>query len=504
MIVKTILATSTYRQLLLIETLFEKDEWVTLKPLAKEIGCSTRSLNNDILEINKHFPPFFIETSPKSGIRLIYPDTVSIDFIYRKILTMSTEITFLELLLFEDTLTTEKICTTLFISPSTFSRIVAKFKTHLEAKEIQFNHSPYVLSGNEGNIRNLFIHLILEKYTDTDLPFLAEQVAFVDSLIKTFSQAFDFSLNFPDMKLLRVIGLVNLTRISHQHVLSIEHLTTQYDHLISMLVEAPDFQQRFSLLFGFEGTVSVIKDVFSVFLAPSFVLDSYQQTLNATQHSLSENEFIANFTLFLDTLHQRIPIVMSNKTQVIQEVFNLQHLFFGNNYILFDKHSQFIKSIEKDFPNFMTILKQELRNLKFYPSFEWTDVSFNAVLYTMIIHWKNLLQELDRQIQPISIGIFCDYDIEHSLFLKDLIDYHFGNHVQISLFEALNEQEAYEESAKFAIVLTNISHLNVQSNTLICINSVPTTHDWESMRSVIATLTKDQNLMMPKIQSPST
>ena len=85
-----------------------------------------------------------------------------------------------------------------------------------------------------------------------------------------------------------------------------------------------------------------------------------------------------------------------------------------------------------------------------------------------------------------------------------MIDYHFGNHVQISLFEALNEEGAYEESAKYAIFLTNISHLNVQSNTLICINSVPTTHDWESMHFVITTLAKDQNLMMSKIQSPST
>jgi len=179
-------------------------------------------------------------------------------------------------------------------------------------------------------------------------------------------------------------------------------------------------------------------------------------------------------------------------------MYNIQYLFFGNNYILFDRKKQFALHAAQEYPIFVQQLQDELSHFKFNSAFKWDDSSFNEILYMLLIHWTDLTRELEKALVPIKIGIFFDYDIEHSEFLKSLIYFHFDKHVNIHILISLTEEQAYIESENYDLIITDLSHLQLLAKKVICINSIPSAHDWKNIQNEIMSQNKNPLLITTK------
>lgn len=487
---KEILATSTKRHLKILEYLFYQYSWSTTQGVAKELNCSSRILNSDIQFINERYAPFVIETSVKNGIRLRHPDNVSADLIYKKVYNNSPEFLLIEALFFEQHKTVDSLLSTIHVSLSTFTRMVSRLKPLLAKEEITIESSPYMLKGDELRLRNFFVHYFLEKYALDQWPCSPLQLKAVEEITERVTKSLEDPLDYADRNRLHSIILVNLIRMSNGHFGRKEYPQTDKDYLFDRMVNNVVWQQTFYKEFNVVLTTNVLKEIFYIFLPENF-----SKHTSSKSNKLFEEEVLFHISSFLEHLSTLLDVPLKNKQALSRELFNLQNLFFGQNFILYDKKKHFIEQIKFEFPKLHHEIHKELLQFKFYTDFNWKAASFNEVFYTILTRWQNLQRELENKIIPSTIGILCDFDKEYSNLLKENIYYHLGHTVQIEEFKSTIREEIIKESAYYDIVVTNISEVPFKSPHIVCISAMLTSHNWASIRKIVNKLSHERNLI---------
>lgn len=498
---KHLLSKSTQRQLDFIEILFLKDDWIPINAVANKLNCSSRILWHDIDYINQSFSPFTIETSTQLGIMIKYPPNYSIDYIYSLTLSNSTIFNLLELLFWEEPKSINAISDKLFISVSQAYRLIDTLAPELSKLGIVISTKPYRLTGDEAAIRTLFVHYFQEKYPDLSGPWHEKQLIITKKYFENIKDISDFSISFSDSKLLTVIFLTHLARISKGYHIDTRKYTNTLDDYISPYIDSPVVQQTFYQAFNVKLTADIFQEAFSAFASNNFILtlDELNQKLETDDQALvTQIELIRTF---LNDLASKLQVAIPNYDNLVFEIYNIHKLFIGKNYILYNRRHFFAQYALKEYPNFFSVLSTELKNFKYDKVFEWTEDSFNEVLYTLLIHWKNIPKELSHATTPLNIALFLDYDSDHHLFISDLIKYHFDDHVTLTLLESITFDEALQETINYDLTITNISNLKTQSAYTICINSVPTSRDLKNINQIISLHSENDILLSTKFQN---
>ncbi len=489
---RSILNSNTLRQLTFLEALFKTENWQPVSTFAKEIGCSGRILRSDIAMINDLYHPFQINVSQKNGILLEYPQNYSIDFIYATILRNSTEFQLLELLFFNDELSLSELTEQLYISSSSVHRTVKKINTELTPLGFKIATSPYGLVGDEGAIRFFFVHYFYERYLVTEGPITQEQTHKIDRLLQKLTDALAIDLTFPDLKQVRLTLATGLIRIKNGHTHSHE-LVTDSPILQLLLKEetVQDLENACQLKLDSEALI----DLFYFFLREDYALtaDYLYQTL--MPHNPAIKQTVATIENWLTTLADRLAIPLENKEILTWEIYNVQRVFLIDNFILFNKKQAFRQQALAEYPQLIPLLKRELSLLTTEMDSRWNETAIDEVLYMILIHWPNLNSKLEKFYTTVSIGIFCDYDPEHSDFLSKLIHFHFGHSINITILKAQTEWEALAEKHHYDLFITNLSCLDPEDPQVICINAIPTMHDWKNIQQRIKEITVTQDFI---------
>ncbi|QIL46277.1 HTH domain-containing protein [Vagococcus coleopterorum] len=498
---KTLLPKNTLRQLEFLELLIKKDDWIPLGTISKTLGCSTRILWYDIEFINQNLHPFSIESSTQYGVIIKYPPNYSIDYIYSWILKNTPIFNLLELLFTQDNLNISEISEKLFISTSQTYRLLNSLTKYLTPLGIKISNKSYQLTGNEGAIRTLFVHYFLEKYPVMSDFWSEDKIKTAKTYFYYLEENTDITLSYPDKKLLTVVFLTHLDRIAHGFRLTDRPYSNDVEPFIVSFLDNPDNpidKKAFYKTFNVTLSSDVIQEIFSAFLSNDFILTpaDFDKRLALKEEPLYSR--VGIIQTFLTNLSNRLKIDIPNYDKLVFELYNIHKLFIGKNYILFNRREYFAQYAKKEYPYFVSVLIEELDNFKFDSSFEWDQDSFNEVLYTLLINWQDIPKELTHSIQPLNIGIFCNYDEEHSYFIADMVNYHFGDHVSVSLFSSADFDSAKIESKKFDLTITNISNIQLNSDYTICINSVPTLRDWKLINQIISLHSKNDMMMATK------
>ncbi|PNK46109.1 hypothetical protein CBR59_30185 [Bacillus thuringiensis] len=473
------------RQLHLLEKLYEKDGWVTLNVIAQTLNCSERVLQDDIKLINEEFKPFQIETSQK-GVRLTYPLHYSVDFIYQKVLSLSPEFLFLERIFFEEKYDIETMADELYVSSSTLRRIITKLNTFFNRYEITIETNPCRIVGNEQNIRSIMVHYFYEKYGVTPIPFEDAQIKVLDQFFLHVFQTNQIQLNFPDLVRIKYWTMVNVIRLQHHHMKTIsEYMPAHLD--VSILHNA-SFRQLFQDTFHLEFNKETIQQLFSILLNNQYAF-SYEQLERMVQQKTNQAWIVVPRIIdLLDNLSNKLNISIQNKEKVILELYNLQNMNYGQSFILHDKRRLFSEHLSHEFSYFVSLLKKELTKFRFHEDFKWNANFFTETLYILIIHWTNLLSALKYKVPILHVGIFCDADIEHTEFIQNIMEYQFGHLIKPYIIEEFTLCSFKEVSKKYDFIITNISGMRYISTPLICVNTIPLSHDLRKVQKKISTL----------------
>lgn len=480
---RKLLSSTNLRKLEFLELLYEKNTWVTVGSASKILNCSEKSLRTDINDINIIYSPFHIKVSNKRGVKLYYPDDYSIDFIYSITLKCSPEFYLAELIFNHKALSFDDAVDLSYLSITTLKRYVAKFKKVFLPLEIIFQTSPFDFTGNENNIRSFFVHYYLERYQTTSEFVSKSKENLIIELATFVLETSNFPTNLPDLKFLQFILWVNIERYKHNHFTKIDHIEMKKITLVNHINENFSKKKEFEKIFEIKFNTVFIIDILSTFLNDDFQIKYTNSSLEFQQKFKTINGFLDNISR-----ESNIPLNNEEKKKMSIEIFNILKLDLKKNVILFDEKSYFVKHLLLEFPNFGKILKKEIQKLEILDDFKWELHKFNEIFYTVVIHWPDLVEKLRETMPPIKIALFCDFDYEHSLFLKKLITFHFEHYIQITILNSIIDFKFIKDTSHYDLILTNLSDFDAGTIPSICINIIPNKQNWTNIKNIISSI----------------
>lgn len=160
------------RQYHILKHLVQEFRWFSINELAIKLNCSTKTIQRDLLYLQKNLPNnWSIKTCKNKGVKLYKPFNASnkeIDFLYWKhTLFFKTLIILLDTNVSSNSVLAEK----LYIQNKQVQNILNEVKYHLQQHNIRLKRSPLRLSGNNVDILLMYYDLYMNAYSDKEWPF---------------------------------------------------------------------------------------------------------------------------------------------------------------------------------------------------------------------------------------------------------------------------------------------------------------------------------------------
>ncbi|RVU54409.1 helix-turn-helix domain-containing protein [Anaerosphaera multitolerans] len=471
---RLLLSKRDQRQLEFLELLI-KESRITLNQVSEISGYPVRTLSSDIIQMNSYLESIEVETGP-NGVALIIPKDSSIREIYRLILEQSREFQLLIYLFFNKNKSQEDIAEELFISISTFRRMVSTLNEKLSRSEIYINSGPFRIEGNESNISKLYIALFSELYDDIENITEVGKYEILIELCQKMAKSGGFALNYPDRTRIWIWTYVRLMRIlSGYHLAGYEN---SGKNLNFEVLRDKEFCEKFKRVWEIELSGDLLVELFHLFLRPEFVR-SIADIKKLKKHS----EYHRGLDFRIETLFNVVAKALKISTEDTKELhidlFNIIQFSDTPVYALYDKNKIFTEGFLKNNKSIATIIFQkieevfsELKNVE----------SIYAILYLLVTHWPSLLGKIKDKAPKVQMGIFLDTDVEHAEMVSDLIRGYSRLKIEI-LNSTITEAIDLENSLKnIDVLITNIPKFKVSCcEEVVCINEYPTSDDFKNI-----------------------
>lgn len=201
------------RKYQIIEFLFKSPRPVTIGELASALGASPRIIQYDLEQIKQYISHAKGEIiSSHEGIFLYFPTSVGLDHFQRLVFDQSEGFAFLEKVFFDENMQSEDMINYLFMSESSFRRLVTRLRSSLEEFGLKLEANPYRIGGPESLIRKFFTSYFEERYSVSDWPFANVDFAFLNDAIKTGIHYFKIPVDAAQFNRYRIQLAVNVTR----------------------------------------------------------------------------------------------------------------------------------------------------------------------------------------------------------------------------------------------------------------------------------------------------
>ena len=468
---RKILSTHDLRVLHIVEYL-HLHEQPSVSEICRFFNITSKTLRTDINFINEYCMPLHITTHNFDGIFLDIPQNYTVEYLYETILSNSTEFKIIETVFFDETHTVDSLAEKLYLSTSTVRRLIKRINKALVSEDFSISLTPLKIVGNETNICNFIIYYISEKYTGRKKPFSRIQLNVLDKMFISATKSNGHTVNFPQIEKLRIWIMVIIIRLQNGNHTDV--YTPFSEDVDLSALENPLFKNLFKLTFKVELTDEVIFRLFYPFINENFAVN--QQTLTSMVQKKPEvAEKVTALRTLLDNIALKMNIPQPNQNEVLLNLYNISIFQYGKPYILYNRYQYFVDSIEKDYPEFIAVFKEELSKSNLG---ELETHTINSFAYTIFTNWQNLMLELEKLAPKMSVGLFFNTDVEHMRMLKDKITYLFNNNLESTIIMDLSLKSFTKHAQKYDIVLTNITGLHVNNVPVFCVPVFPTTKDW--------------------------
>lgn len=478
------------RRLRMTEMLFEKDDWMTISDLSKELSTSTRMLKYDLDTFKESYDDFTIITSNK-GVKLEFLKNKGLKTLYNNVLEQSMSFQLLEIILFNEQYAAHEIADQLFISMSTFYRMIDHINQVTKDYGFQIETNPCRLSGDEDSIRLFFYTFIYEKYSALDWNHFLKDVEIdmptIDSLLYFFIDLMRIELDFAYYNLFKLFIVINLIRFKQGHFSNIDTESINIYAVFSDLNRHKDAIRYFEKHLKTKVDIHLLTQVFSPFIYDSYSIN-YNSLLAKAEKNRQLKEDISHIEQFFITLSTDNDIPIPNIEDLIYTFHNSTHLERYDpraNYILHDRNGQFMQTIKDEFPHFYKQLYKGIIAYQKYAGLSQSRRMLNYLMYIVVSNWEQLIRDLRRKYDKINLLIVSNRHISHAHMLKDFIEYEFGTRLMIHIYQGIFLTEEILEELEYDFVLANFPLPVLSSKNCLCIENIPTFNDLTKIQQEI-------------------
>lgn len=474
------------RRLHMAEILIDKDDWMSLDDLSKELNSSSRILKYDFLHFQEAFDDFTIETS-HYGVRLVFRQNTGLKTLYKNVLDQSASFTLVETIFLYEGYTAYELADMFFISPSTLYRLIEHINEVAEEYGFQIKTNPCRIVGDEEKIRHYFIQYFYEKYTQLDWPYKTANDDALDNLLYFFIEFMKSPTDFAHYNIFKLLSVVNLVRYKNGHFVNTKKLNINFSDII------PDLNKHAESFKYFEDTLKMkvnnefINQVFTPFVQEGYSV-SYNRLMKKTKSNKEILHKVNYLSQLLDTLSKENDLPLPNKGEVIFGVQNATYFEPYDprlGYVLYNRNQHFVEVIKKEFPTFYKQLYQEIIEYRKFVGLPINEKGINYLFYVLFTYWDKLFLELRKKFKKVKILIISNRHTSHSSMIKDFLEYEFNNHLTIDIYEDTLVTRTILEELDYDFIVANFPLPPLETKNSLCIENIPTFCDITNIQEEI-------------------
>ena len=476
----------------LVDFLYFHNDWISLKEIAVHFECSTRTIKNDLATIREQNPEIQSEASPH-GIRLRMAENLGIETFYRNVFKNLEIYELLEYLINNGEVKSEQVANHLFVSVPTLYRMINHYNPLLKKYyQISISTNPFSLTGRENHLRYIISQYYTESYSSCDWPFPSVDEDIIENLIIILCHHFNIELSFPQLRALKLTTTVNFLRTKQNRFDYSDYNSSKADHYYHSLSNDCNFaafKKIFFNQFNLNLTQKTLTQLFHCYITDEYYLEYKDWLKDIPKNSKSKLSHKV-LTHTIDTISSKFNLHINHRNKLLLNLHNAVHSFGKETRTMFlmsNRKKQFCSYIQKNYPLFY---QESFNHIKKYCSKmgNSNDVVIHHLMYLFIVHWPNLITQIENNRNKLETLIVSDFDQAHAYFLKNIIDYNFKNVLNTTVCSYLNLDKLDSNFHHIDLIISNFALPKKFTESQICVDCVPTKDDLQLLTRLIEKL----------------
>lgn len=296
---RTILGASNKRRLVLLETLYYRQEGYSSNQLLSKLNCSLPVLLNDIELINSE-PENFQITKIKGLYRITTDKGMSLGSVYATFLAVCPEFQIIEELLYEECENITALSKRLYLSSSNTQRYLKKIEQTLKEAGMTLCYRPLRVEGNEGEIRTFYYRFYSErqKAFESTLPKLpSAHYHIIEKYVQDFVDVNHIHQKYVFQKRLLYNMYISFWRIKHGHTFPKEALRTAEQIVLPTGISLQMLKEAVYEAVGLELTLDMLRDSLWLTFSDSIVFSLLHRKIALTDNNKYRRLFMQHYSL---------------------------------------------------------------------------------------------------------------------------------------------------------------------------------------------------------------
>lgn len=472
------------RQYHILKHLVQEFRWFSINALASKLNCSTKTIQRDLLYLQKNLPNnWSITTCKNKGVKLHKPFNASnkeIDFLYWKhTLFFKTLIILLDTKVSSNSVLAEK----LYIQTKKVQNILNEVTYHLQQQNIRLKRSPLRLSGNNVDILLMYYDLYINAYSDEEWPFKHYKRELFIEYLKAVEKTKNIIFYKDSIKKLSFFICLYLERKNNGYSISLKHWQIKK---IQRLFKYETLNKITKCIFKKHNIQLTDLDIAIFILAINCSAYTYKKAKNPEPISSIEYPLCPILQTFIYKLEEKFKIELLYDFEFInllnQILLPKKHHFLQSNdrsnYItnshIRKKHSTIFYLINKKLKNLKKIYEKSNSNLR--PNISTSHV---ALLTMHIVTRQMKLQQRTPQI------ILYTKEGEH--WKRYLVEFFNSTFKQNINFIDVHYEDLIRLNMEYSDVSCIITDTPIRINhvPVIFISTIPTKRNLEEIKKFL-------------------
>ncbi|OQR53412.1 helix-turn-helix domain-containing protein [Bacillus sp. CDB3] len=472
----------------LLKLISYEKRWFSLSELAKELNCSTKTVQRDLVKIADYLPTdCFIQSSQKRGIQLDIPASSSTDIICSHYFRHTLLFQVLHKLLYNEVKTVADLCESLYISKSLLRLTLLDVDIFLKKYKLTLKKRPLRIEGNESNIIFMYYELYLKSYDKQEWPFQEFKQNMYTEFFRKVENIMPIKFHSENIRNLSIFISLYLIRIKNENPMLLEvenikkiEISSSYKKLSQIVKQ---IFNKYNVSLDSKGVSIIISAINHIEHSPTKYnhrkKESVKQLFKKPSNGIYP-EIKKLILLFEDTFHIKL---INNK----DFLFSILSIFQTHEYKseIFSKLNSLQETtdyIKLNHPNTFNRIKNIINTWMIQTNIQ-CPISENEIAI-LVMHIESIFMKIIRGNKKVILILnSCE---NWKKYIKELLNFNYNkqlDYVEVTL-ERLRNIQLHPNAISCIITDTSLDN-KLNSIPTILISSIPTKRNLDEIAQFI-------------------
>ncbi|MEK4503475.1 helix-turn-helix domain-containing protein [Bacillus sp. FSL R12-0069] len=413
------------RQKDLLLFLIQDKKWHTFSQIAKEINCSTKTVQRDILIIKEVLPPKWnLQICKGKGVILHKPVDSSCTELNSVFIRNELSFKILDILFKPGTHTISSLSEKLYVSPPSLYIYLKNTEYYLSQFNLQLKRKPLKIYGNSINLIFMYQEFYIHSYADHEWPFTAQEEKVVHLYVMKIEEKLGIIL-YPiyKRKLMYLIAIM-CEKKKQGLILSLN------DSLINKISDTPFYVKIFTLNNTVFQNFFTIEESILILIAINCSKYVHQNLLEYKEnliHHFHKNDvsIYRNVKELIFKLEEAFKCELINNSDFIFAILQYlkqilsQYQFFPQLFFSENSTTSHIMNVHKD-----SFFKVKKLYIEWVNKYSIKTAISNEEIATLTLYIEGIC--MLNQFLNVKILLLIEDGEKWELYLKGILNFHFG------------------------------------------------------------------------------